>query len=134
METSLRYDCDSRALVIHAKEKIAIDSKTHLQVHGELDTKIGVPCYLSAVMRRFYPDLSASLGFGLHYNGQEKFRYSMQGKKAFPVTTNGLLSFNIKGRYDIDKEFKEVPYLQIRENNWTLNADINGKWNVSYDL
>lgn len=28
----------------------------------------------------------------------------------------------------------QVPYLQIRENNWTLNADMNGKWNVRFDL
>jgi hypothetical protein len=28
----------------------------------------------------------------------------------------------------------QVPYLQIRKNNWTLNADMNGKWNVKFDL
>lgn len=28
----------------------------------------------------------------------------------------------------------QVPYLQIRENNWTFNADVNGRWNVRYDL
>lgn len=28
----------------------------------------------------------------------------------------------------------QVPYFQVRENNWTFNADINGKWNVRYDL
>ncbi|OAY50806.2 hypothetical protein MANES_05G125900v8, partial [Manihot esculenta] len=28
----------------------------------------------------------------------------------------------------------KVPYLQIRENNWTLNADMNGRWNIRFDL
>eukprot|EP01018_Ginkgo_biloba_P016409 Gb_25559 [translate_table: standard] len=28
----------------------------------------------------------------------------------------------------------EKPYFQIRENNWTLSADINGGWSVKYDL
>lgn len=28
----------------------------------------------------------------------------------------------------------QVPYLQIRENNWTFNADVNGRWNVRFDL
>lgn len=28
----------------------------------------------------------------------------------------------------------QVPYLQIRENNWTFNADVSGRWNVRYDL
>ncbi|KAK9270131.1 hypothetical protein L1049_025707 [Liquidambar formosana] len=167
METSFRYGGDSKALRIHAKEKFPIDSKTHLQVHGELDTVLGAPGYCSAVLRHFYPDLSASLGVGLQYDKQDKLRYSVQGKKAFHVTTNGLLSFNIKGRCDVDKEFRErksrgaaefswsifnfrrdqdvrlrlgyevfekVPYLQIRENNWTLNGDINGRWNVRFDL
>ncbi|GFZ10553.1 hypothetical protein Acr_21g0011520 [Actinidia rufa] len=142
MDTSIRYGADSTALRIHAKEKFPIDSNTHLQ-------------------------LSASLGVGLQYNRHEKARYSVRGKTAFPVTTNGLLQFNIKGRCDVDKEFRErklkgaaeftwgildfqkdqdmrlkvgyevfdkVPYLQIRENNWTLNVDINGRWNVRYDL
>ncbi|RWW88472.1 hypothetical protein BHE74_00002655 [Ensete ventricosum] len=27
----------------------------------------------------------------------------------------------------------QVPYFKIRENNWTLHADINGKWNVRFD-
>ncbi|GMY28954.1 outer envelope pore protein 21, chloroplastic [Fagus crenata] len=167
METSLRFAGDSKALKIHAKEKLPIDSKTFLQVHGELDTRYGVPSYFSAMIRHFYPDLSASLGVGAHYDKYEKLRYSVRGKKAFPVTTNGLLSFNIKGRCVVDKEFKEtksraaaeftwsvfnfqkdqdvrlklgyevlekVPYLQIRENNWTFNADVNGKWNVRFDL
>eukprot|EP00252_Welwitschia_mirabilis_P014083 TRINITY_DN31103_c0_g1_i1.p1 TRINITY_DN31103_c0_g1~~TRINITY_DN31103_c0_g1_i1.p1 ORF type:complete len:169 (-),score=28.00 TRINITY_DN31103_c0_g1_i1:443-949(-) len=29
---------------------------------------------------------------------------------------------------------EKKPYLQIKENNWTLNADINGSWSIKYDL
>jgi hypothetical protein len=29
---------------------------------------------------------------------------------------------------------KQKPYFQIRENNWTLNAEVNGGWSVNYDL
>ncbi|KAE8715591.1 putative RING/U-box superfamily protein [Hibiscus syriacus] len=43
METSLRYSGDSKALRVHAKEKFPIDSKTYLQVQGELDTKLESP-------------------------------------------------------------------------------------------
>lgn len=28
----------------------------------------------------------------------------------------------------------QVPYMQLRENNWTVNADVKGKWNIRYDL
>ncbi|OVA00655.1 hypothetical protein BVC80_9085g66 [Macleaya cordata] len=167
METSLRYAGDSKSLRFHAKEKFPIDTKTFLQVHGELDTNVGAPSYCSAIIRHFYPELSASLGVGLQYDKHERLRYTVRGKKAFPITSNGLLSVVIKGRCDADKEFRErkgrgaaelswsvlnfqknqdvrfkigyemlekVPYLQIRENNWTLNANIDGKWNVRFDL
>ncbi|CAL9062080.1 unnamed protein product [Musa banksii] len=165
MENSLRYDGDSKSLRIHAKEKIPLASKTLLQVHGELDTGNGTPSYLALIVRHFYPELSASMGFGIQLNKDEKPSYSLRGKKAFPVTASGLVGINLKGRFHFDKEYKEargavelawsvlnfqkdqdvrikigfdicdqVPYFQIRENNWTLNADINGKWNVRFDL
>ncbi|KAK9928463.1 hypothetical protein M0R45_025596 [Rubus argutus] len=167
METSLRYGGDSKALRIHAKQKLPLDSNTHLQVHGELDTRVGAPTYFTALVRRFYPDFSTSIGAGLQYDKRDKLRYTIRGKKAFPVTTNGLFSFIVKGRYELDKDFREkgskgaaefswsiidfqkdqdvrlklgydlierVPYAQIRENNWTLNADGNGRWNVRFDL
>ncbi|KAJ8433546.1 hypothetical protein Cgig2_018099 [Carnegiea gigantea] len=167
METSLRYSGDSKSLRIHAKEKFPIDSLTFLQVHGELDTRYGGPGYCSAILRHFYPDLSASLGLGVQFHRYEKLRYTVRAKKAFPATSNGRISFNIKGRCDADKDFKErkskgaaefvwsifnfqkdqdvrfkvgydmidkVPYMQIRENNWTLNADTKGRWNIRYDL
>ncbi|GMN34708.1 hypothetical protein TIFTF001_004840 [Ficus carica] len=167
METSLRYAADSKSLRIHAKENLPLDSKTRLQVHGELDTRLGSPSHFSALLRRFFPDFSASLGVGIQYNKREKLRYVIRGKKSFPVTTNGQLSFNIKGRCDIDKDIKQrrstgaaelswailnfqkeqdvrikfgyhvieqVPYFQLRENNWTFNVDRNGRWNVRFDL
>lgn len=119
------------------------------------------------MIRHFYPDISANLGVGLQYDKREKLRYFFRGKKAFPVTNDGLVRFNIKGRCDVDKEFRErkptgaaeftwgilnfqknqdirlklgfevidqVPYMQVRENNWTLNIDSKGKWNIRYAL
>ncbi|XVE94379.1 hypothetical protein REPUB_Repub02eG0003600 [Reevesia pubescens] len=167
METSLRYSGDSKALKIHAKERFPVDSKTHLQVHGELDTRTGTPSNFCAMMRHFYPDLLTSLGVGLRYDKRDKVRYMVRGKKSFRVTNNGLVNFVVKGRYDVDQEFQgrksegaaeftfsrfnfqkdqdvrlklgyevfeQVPYLQIRENNWTLNANMNGRWNIRFDM
>lgn len=138
-----------------------------MQVHGEVDTGVGAPSYFSALLHFFYPDFSASLGLGFQYNNHDKLGYCVRGKKAFSLANDGLLSFNIKGRYNVDKElvkkksrgaaefswsifnfqrdqdvrlkvgyelFEKVPYLQIRENNWTLNADIYGRWNLRFDL
>ncbi|XP_004500837.1 outer envelope pore protein 21, chloroplastic [Cicer arietinum] len=167
METSLRYGGDSKSLRIHAKEKLRIDTNTFFQLRGELDTRIGQPSTLSALIRHFYPNLSATLGVGVRYDKHDKLRYTVLAKKTFPVTMDGLVNFKIKGGCDVDKDFKErkskggaefswsvfnfqkdqdvrlrlgyeifeqVPYLQIRENNWTFNADYKGRWNVRYDL
>ncbi|CAN0927330.1 Outer envelope pore protein 21B, chloroplastic [Linum grandiflorum] len=176
MDTSLRYSGESKALRLHAKQKLSIVPNTHLQFHGELDTKagpgrqldskLGNPSYLSGFIRHFLPDLGASMGVGVQYDKYEKLRYTFRGKKSFPVTSDGLVAFNVKGRYHLDKNFKEpptaaaelswsifnfqkdqdvrikfgyevlekLPYLQIRENNWTLNADMKGRWNVRFDL
>uniref|UniRef100_K3YVG0 Outer envelope pore protein 21, chloroplastic n=2 Tax=Setaria italica TaxID=4555 RepID=K3YVG0_SETIT len=30
--------------------------------------------------------------------------------------------------------YGKVPYLQLRENNWTLNAYMDGKWDVRFDM
>ncbi|XP_025674980.1 outer envelope pore protein 21, chloroplastic isoform X3 [Arachis hypogaea] len=86
METSLRYGGDSKALRIHAKEKVPIDSNTFFQVHGELDTRVGQASSLSAQIRHFYPSLSATLGVGLRYDKHEKLCYTVRAKKTFPVT------------------------------------------------
>ncbi|KAL1309190.1 hypothetical protein HN51_051881 [Arachis hypogaea] len=167
METSLRYGGDSKALRIHAKEKVPIDSNTFFQVHGELDTRVGQASSLSAQIRHFYPSLSATLGVGLRYDKHEKLRYTVRAKKTFPVTVDKLFDFKIKGRCDVDQNFKErkssgaaefswnifnfqkdqdvrlrlgyevfeqVPYVQLRENNWTFNADYKGRWSVRFDL
>ncbi|KAF4349381.1 hypothetical protein F8388_012551 [Cannabis sativa] len=169
METSLRYAADSKpALRIHAKQKFLIDPKTHLQFHGELDTRLGVLSHFSALLRRFYPDFSASFGGGMKYDKREKVRYVVRGKKSFPVTTNGEVRLMLRDAVTLTKNSKrfkrstgaaelswailnfqkeqdvrikfgyevleQLPYFQIRENNWTFNADGNGKWNVRYDL
>lgn len=119
------------------------------------------------MIRHSYHDLFTSLGVGMRYDKRDKVRYTLRGKKSFLVTNDDSVNFVIKGRYDVDQEFKgrksegaaefiykifnfqkdqdvrlkvgyevfeQVPYLQIRENNWTLNADMNGRWNIRFDL
>ncbi|CAK9178290.1 unnamed protein product [Ilex paraguariensis] len=190
--------CINRELIVDEQQRqgtnASLDAGVYdlKQVNGELNTGTGVPNCHYAMIRYFNPDLSASFRVGLQYDRKEKFRYIMCGKKAFPVTADGLMSFNIKGQCDVDKDLREmrlsrgaaeftwsifnfqkdqdvrlkvgyevvgkrnfskrvnvtmqdedryqldtqlsfkpesVPYLQIRENNWTVNADINGRWN-----
>ncbi|KAI3507170.1 hypothetical protein L1887_22006 [Cichorium endivia] len=164
---TVRYAGDASALKIHAKQKFRIDSNTRLQLHGELDTRIGAPTFFSALLRYFPPELSAKIGAGLQYDRREKLHYTMHGKKSFPLTPDGVVNFVVKARCDLDKEFKrptpggaaelvwnildfqkdqdlrvkvgyeivdKIPYVQVRENNWTFTADGNGKWNVKYNL
>ncbi|KAF3516964.1 hypothetical protein DY000_02064073 [Brassica cretica] len=155
METSLRYTCNSKSLKIHAKEKLPVNSKTHLQLHGELDTGTGAPSYFCAMIRHLFPEAATGLGVGIHYDKRQKLRCHVRGKKEFPVRDDKSVTFNVKGRCDFDQDFnqrnpigaaefawnimnfkedQDVPYMQIRENNWTLNANMKGKWNLRFDL
>ncbi|KAK9028428.1 hypothetical protein V6N11_025591 [Hibiscus sabdariffa] len=91
------------------------------------------------MMRHLYSDLSTSLGVGLRYDKRDKGRYDVdqefKGRKS-----EGAAEFTCKildFQRDQDVRLKvgyegleKVPYLQIRENNWTLSADMNGRWNL----
>ncbi|XP_011627523.1 outer envelope pore protein 21, chloroplastic isoform X2 [Amborella trichopoda] len=135
MDTSLRYGSDGKALCIHAKKDFPISSDLLFQVHGIVDTKTGNPTCLARITRDLLSELADTrVGFGVRYGAGEKLAYNVRGRAGRPITSSGMLSLDIKGRYDADKDLTEVPYFQIRENNWTLNADGNGKWNVRYDL
>ncbi|XP_022723436.1 outer envelope pore protein 21B, chloroplastic-like isoform X2 [Durio zibethinus] len=116
METSLRYSGDSKALRIHAKEKFSIDSKTHLQVYGELDTRTGAPSNFCAMIRHFYPDRKSE--------GAAEFTFSI-------INFQRDQDVRFKLGYEVSEK---VPYLQIRENNWTLDVDMKGRWNIRFDL
>ncbi|KAJ9541952.1 hypothetical protein OSB04_028458 [Centaurea solstitialis] len=158
---AVKYAGDVTALKIHVKQKLRIHSNTQLQLNGELDTGKGAPTFVCALVRHFYPDLSASLGAGLQYDRNDKLFCTVRGKKAYPVASSRFVNFVLKGRCDIDRELEptpngalelvwnvldfqkdqdvrlklgyeivdKIPYVQIRENNWTFNADINGRWN-----
>lgn len=49
--------------------------------------------------------------------------------KVFNFTEDQDLKFKIGCNV-----FKQTPYFQLRENNWTLNHELNVGWNVIYDL
>lgn len=57
------------------------------------------------------------MGFGIQLNKDEKPCYSLQGKKAFPVTASGLVGINLKGRFHFDKEYKEVSFIDDAHTN-----------------
>ncbi|GJN22577.1 hypothetical protein PR202_gb10157 [Eleusine coracana subsp. coracana] len=135
METSLRLR-GGGGLRVHAKEKLPLGYNSLLQAHGEVDTTRGgaAPSYLALFVRHFYPQLSANIGVGVQLHDAHDFTYNLRAKKAIPFTSNGLLGVNIKARLLADKDFKPVPYFQLRENNWTLNAYMDGKWDVRFDM
>jgi hypothetical protein len=74
METSLRYGTGEKQLLLHAKENFLLDSS-------------------------FYLNLLMSLDVGAKFDSQfREFTYDIQRKKTLPVTDNGLLSVDFKGR------------------------------------
>ncbi|KAK1406682.1 hypothetical protein QVD17_42205 [Tagetes erecta] len=178
MESSLRYEggdaknhhpATIKSIRINAKQKLQIfHPDTLLQLNGELDTRTGAPTFFCALVRHLYPNLSASVGAGLHYyHTNHKLICTVRGKKAYPMPSNRFVNVLLKGACDIHNDFTQptphgalelvwnildfqkdqdvrlklgyeiidkIPYVQFSENNWTFNADINGRWNVRYHL
>ncbi|XP_049392444.1 outer envelope pore protein 21B, chloroplastic-like isoform X2 [Solanum stenotomum] len=114
METSLRYAGDSKSLVIHAREKFPLNTFTHLQGHAELDTKIGAPTYLCAMIRQYFPDRKSRVA--------AEFTWDIMDVKADQ-------DVRLKVGYEV---IEKVPYFQFSENNWTLTVNNIGKWKVKY--
>ncbi|CAI7786233.1 unnamed protein product [Closterium sp. NIES-54] len=174
METSLRLNAEDRSLVMHAKENFVSDGNIALQVHAKLNTQTGKPSCLIQLKKKFFPEVLTSIDVGAKVDVESReVTYSIQGKKTWELTDNGLLCLDLKGAYNYqphtqsgkpkasvelsqkvfnfteDQDLKvklgynvvaRKPYLQLRENNWTLNAELRetaGKrvhWSIAYDL
>ncbi|KAJ8538210.1 hypothetical protein K7X08_014750 [Anisodus acutangulus] len=137
LQTSLRYGVDSKSLVIHAKQEFPLNSVTHLQCHAELDTRIGAPTYLCVMIRRYFPKQHASLTVGMQYYRRQKLWYNVRGKKAFPVTANESVNFQIKGKYDVDENIPEKKPRGAAEFTWSIpnvNKDQDMMLKVGYEV
>ncbi|KAL6493302.1 hypothetical protein OROGR_033061 [Orobanche gracilis] len=61
----------------------------------------------------------------------------MGGKTAFPVTSDGLVSFNVKGRCKIDEECKEIKHFEAAEFVWNVfdfKKDQDLRLKIGYDV
>eukprot|EP00270_Netrium_digitus_P020046 TRINITY_DN810_c0_g1_i1.p1 TRINITY_DN810_c0_g1~~TRINITY_DN810_c0_g1_i1.p1 ORF type:complete len:174 (-),score=30.84 TRINITY_DN810_c0_g1_i1:308-829(-) len=173
METSLRFRSDDKHLHFHAKENFVSEGHVVLQVNCKLNTSTGKPGGHLLLRKKFFPELLTNVNVGAKVDMETKeVTYSLQGKKSWELTNNGLLSLDLKAGYsyqanaqkgtpkgtvelsqkvfnfteDQDLKIKlgynmvsRGPYLQLRENNWTLNADLKNnakdiRWSVAYDL
>ncbi|KAK9164886.1 hypothetical protein Scep_000077 [Stephania cephalantha] len=135
METSLRYDGQTKSLRIHAKERFSLSPDAFFQVHGELDTYYFDRSRCKAIIRHMSPWMS--LGVGLQYNKRDKFRYRVHGKKEFPLTDDGLLSLKVKAAGDSDTDFgekngKAAAELILTKLNFRVDQDIRLK--VGYEM
>ncbi|MQL93965.1 hypothetical protein Taro_026607 [Colocasia esculenta] len=87
--------------------------------HAEIDTGVG-SSHLAMLIRHLYPQASASTSVGLQYDGKKELSYNIRGKRAFAIAPNGLLNLNIKGRCDVDNEFKERKTKLAAELTWGI--------------
>ncbi|XP_071732002.1 outer envelope pore protein 21B, chloroplastic-like [Rutidosis leptorrhynchoides] len=136
-QPTVRYVGDASALKIHAKQRFHFDSDTQLQLTGELDTRIGAPTFFSALLRYFPPELSAKIGAGLQYDRREKLHYTVSGKKLFPLTPDGKVNFAVKGRCNVDKEFKQPTPSGAAELVWKIidfQKDQDLRLKVGYEI
>jgi len=108
LNVGLRYDTESEDIVYTMLAKKSFE----LTDDG-----------LTALDLKFGYNLRSSKG-----NLEERGRIELS-HKVFNFTEDQDLK--VKLGYDVGKR---KWYGQLRENNWTLNADLSGQWNVLYDL
>ncbi|KAJ0985320.1 hypothetical protein J5N97_003676 [Dioscorea zingiberensis] len=88
--------------------------------------------------KKAFPVTSSGL-FGFNIKGRCDLDKEFQKRKASGGIELVWSILNFQSNQDVRLKvgyefFDEVPYLQLRENNWSLNADMKGRWNVRYDL
>ncbi|XP_066319952.1 outer envelope pore protein 21, chloroplastic-like isoform X3 [Miscanthus floridulus] len=120
METSLRLRSGG-GLRIHAKEKLPLGHSSLLQAHAELDLHkspagVTAPSYLALFVRHFYPQTKTAGAVELAWT-------ILDFKQGQDV--------RLKVGYEL---YDKVPYFQLRENSWTLNAYMDGKWDVRFEM
>lgn len=122
-------------------------AKLKRRFYPELFTSLDAGVKYDTEMREFICDLQGKKTIPITDNGLlsvdmkggYSFNPSSQKGKQRGIVELTYRIFNFSEDQDVRLRigynlFDKKPYFQIRENNWTVNADINGRWNVKYDL
>ncbi|XP_047085086.1 outer envelope pore protein 21, chloroplastic-like [Lolium rigidum] len=147
-----------QGLRIHAKQKLPLAANSLLQAHAEIDTSTGNPSHLplsanvgagvrlengnifSYSLRgkkavSFTPDGLLGLNIKGRLLADKDFK-PRSGSGAVELAWT-ILDFRkgqdvrLKAGYEL---YRKMPYFQVRENNWTLNGYMDGKWDVRFDM
>mmetsp|Transcript_39898 Transcript_39898/g.55462 ORF Transcript_39898/g.55462 Transcript_39898/m.55462 type:complete len:169 (-) Transcript_39898:170-676(-) len=122
---------------VQLRKKFFPEILTRLDVGAAYETNVDEVKYVLAGKKSFELsddgllslDLKGSYTmFNKPLKGQARGRVELS-RKIFNFTEDQDLKLKI-GFSSEDKKM----YAQIRENNWTLNVDAGGRWNVRYDL
>ncbi|KAJ7564084.1 hypothetical protein O6H91_02G000800 [Diphasiastrum complanatum] len=123
--------------VAQLKRKFLPGVLTSLDVGAKFDTELREFTY-DIQGKKSLPITENGL-LSLDVKGGFNFNPRLKVGKARGIVELSYKIFNFTEEQDLRLKvgydpFEQKPYFQIRENNWTLNADVNGSWNVIYDL
>jgi len=113
----------------------------------ELLTSFDVGAKFDSLLREFTYDIQGKKTLPVSDNGllsvdlKGGYNFNPGSRKGLPrgFVELSYKVFNFTEDQDLKVKigynaFKQTPYFQIRENNWTLNHELNGGWSVIYDL
>ena len=99
METSLRFDSAQRKLFLHAKENFVSDDNVVLTVSGKIATDDGRFSGKAKLRRKFFPEINTRVDMGAKYESDiEQLSYGASARKTFELSSDGLLSVDLKVR------------------------------------
>ncbi|RLN07142.1 outer envelope pore protein 21, chloroplastic-like isoform X2 [Panicum miliaceum] len=140
METSLRLRSGG-GLRIHAKEKLPLGYNSLIQaanVGAGVHLHKGDDLTYNLRAKKAIPFTSNGL-LGLSLKGRLLTDTEFKPKKRTGAVEFAWTILDLRKGQDVRLKlgyefYDKVPYLQLRENNWTLNAYMDGKWDVRFDM
>eukprot|EP00250_Pteridium_aquilinum_P003678 c13987_g1_i1 orf=581-1087(-) len=110
---------------------------TNLDVGAKYDTEVKEFSY-DIQAKKTLPITESGL-LSVDIKGGYNFNPGLKIGKPRGVVELNYKIFNFTEEQDVRlrlgyNPFQRKPYLQVRENNWTFNADFSGSWSVVYDL
>jgi len=138
MESSLRFDSAQRKLFLHAKEHFVSDDNVVLSVSGRLATDDGAFRGKAKLRRKFFPEINTRVDVGAKYESDiEQLSYGASARKTFELSSDGLLSLDLKAAYAYapgrkNHVWKSKVELSQKIFNFTEDQDL--RLQLGYDL
>eukprot|EP00850_Spirogloea_muscicola_P010319 SM000060S19651 [mRNA] locus=s60:310061:311092:- [translate_table: standard] len=138
METSLKLDSTTRRLGFLVKEKFVTDNNLALTCSGFLAADDGAARGDVQLVKNFFPGWLTRFDVGARYGTEfGELSYGVSGKKTFELNDEGLLSIDVKGKYQYGQRKREHALkgsVEISQKVFNITEGQDLKMTLGFDL